>query len=196
MTKQTITLLGAVLAVAVLLAGILLGVLPRLDQASQSRQERDSVAIQNNTQQALIAAYAQQRSKLPALQSEVADLKQQIASGPHLEQLIDVASRLPGGAVLVSITPGESGDGTPGAGAGTQPTPASGQAATTGFQSVPVTMVVALGRSADAAQVLQKLRAGPRLLAIDHATLEPGAAQGGVATLTVEGRVFMMGATG
>lgn len=192
MTKQTINLLGAVLTVAVLLVGIVLGVLPRLDHASESRQQRDSVALQNNTQQMLITTYAQQRATLPTIQSEVADLKRQIAAGPHLEQLIDVASDLPGGAVLVSITPGESSSGPAGDGAAAAPS----QAPAAGIQPIPVTMVIALGRSADAGQVLQKLRAGPRLLAIDRATLAAGGDQGSVSTLTVEGRVFMMGAEG
>ena len=191
MTRQTINLLGAVLTVAVLLAGVLLGVLPRLDQASQSRQERDTVAAQNTTQQMLISTYARQRATLPQLQSEVADLKQQIASGPHLEQLIDVASDLPGGAVLVSITPGES---SSGASSGAGPAPGPSPAPAAGVQAVPVTLVVALGRTADAAQVLQKLRSGPRLLAIDRATLAPAGDKAGVATLTVEGRVFVRGA--
>lgn len=192
MTKQTINLLGAVLTVAVLLVGIVLGVLPRLDHASESRQQRDSVALQNNTQQMLITTYAQQRATLPTIQSELADLKRQIAAGPHLEQLIDVASQLPGGAVLVSITPGESSSGPAGGGAAAAPS----QAPATGIEPIPVTMVIALGRSADAGQVLQKLRAGPRLLAIDRATLAAGGDQGSVSTLTVEGRVFMMGAQG
>ncbi|UDY23074.1 hypothetical protein [Nocardioides sp. Kera G14] len=192
MTKQTINLLGGLVVAVILLVGLLLGVLPRLHEASESHQERDTVAMQNDTQQTLISVYAKQRAQLPALQAEVADLKQQIATGPHLEQLIDVASQLPAGAVLRSISPGSESNGTAQA-----PTTDTGAAAQgSAFQSIPVTLVVELGKPADATQVMEKLRSGPRLFAIDHATLKSGAGSGGKgsSTLTVEGRVFATGA--
>jgi len=190
MTKQTINLLGGLLVVVILLAGVFLGVLPRVHDAQQSHQQRDTVAMQNQTQQTLISAYAEQRKQLPTLQAEVASLKQQIADGPHFEQLIDVASDLPGGAVLVSITPGDGTDGTSASGTtGAAPSDTS----TGGFQSLPVTVVVTLPKVSDAPAVLDKLRAGPRLFAIDHVTLagSESGTKGGGSTLTVAGRVFM-----
>lgn len=207
MTKQTINLLGGLVVVAILFIGVFLGVLPRLHDAQQSHQQRDTVARQNQTQQMLISAYGAQRKQLPAVQAELASLQQQIADGPHLEQLIDVASNLPGGAVLVSITPGDassatgaapaaapSASATPGATPGAAPA-GSGSGA---FQALPVSLVVTLAKAADAPAVLDKLRAGPRLFAIDHVTLAgagaPSAGSGakaGGTTLTVDGRVFM-----
>jgi len=204
MTKQTINLLGGLLVVVIVLAGIFLGVVPRLNQAAQSHQDRDAVAMQNQTQQTLISAYAQQRQQLPGLQAQVASLKRQIAAGPHLEQLIDVASGLPDGAALVSITPaGSSGSGavaaspsasvtaTPGA----TPSGAASGTVASGFEALPVTVVVSLRKPADAAAVLDRLRAGPRLFLIDHVTLAGSAASGSKsgagATLTVAGSVFM-----
>ena len=197
MTKQTINLLGGLLVVVIVLAGVLLGVLPRLNQAGQSHRERDAVAMRNQTQQTLIAAYAQQRAQLPALRAEVAVLKQQIANGPHLEQLIDVASDLPAGAVLRSITPGESAAGAAASGSAGSTSGAAEAApqstGTGGFEALPVSVVVSLHKPADAPAVLDKLRAGPRLFAIDHVTLASSGAdgKGGGSTLTVDGRVFM-----
>jgi hypothetical protein len=193
MTKQTINLLGCLVVALILLAGALFGVMPRWHDASQHEHDRDRVAINNQTQQSLIAAYATQRTRLPALQAEVSALKQQIADGPHLEQLIDVAAQLPAGAVLRSITPQDTAA-QPGATTPTAPTAAQTDMSAS-FQAYPVTLVVDLNRAADAPAVLDRLRAGPRLLAIDHVALagsagSPGGGKGG-STLTVDGRVFL-----
>lgn len=202
MSKQTINLLGGVVVAAILLLGLLLGVLPRWQAAQDADADRHEVALRNQEQQAFISALAAQREDLPQLRAQVGALKQQIASGPHLEQVIELASGLPGGAVLRSITPAE-GDAS-GAGTGTTATPTPGAGtgggtntgAATGtvstFAALPVTIVIDVRRATDAAAVLDKLREGPRLLAVDQAELtESGAGDAGAAyTLTVTGRVF------
>jgi hypothetical protein len=198
MTKQTINLLGGVLVAAIVVVGLLLGVLPRWQQAGAAENERRTVALQNQGQQALITALSAQRRQLPQLQAQVAALKQQIASGPHLEQLIDVTGALPAGAALRSITPAP-GTAQP---ASPAPTPTTAPTAgatnpgaagsTAGFRSLPVTIVIDLRRPGDAAKALDALRTGPRLLAIDQATLASGGAgKTATYTLTVDGRVFM-----
>lgn len=195
MTKHTINLLGGLVVTLILVAGVLLGVLPGWGRAGQHDQDRAQVAARNQTQQVLIDAYAAQRAKLPELQAQVAALKQQIADGPHLEQLIDVASHLPSGAVLRSITPqdGATAQAAPVAPA-TPSTTASPGATGGAFQEFPVTMVIDLRGTSDAPAVLDRLRAGPRLLAMDHVTLAQTAASethSGGATLTIDGRVFI-----
>jgi TolA-binding protein len=208
MTRQTINLLGGVVVLGIALLGVFLGALPRWQAADQAEATRRTVASQNQTQEIRIVALGEQRRQLSTLQSQVAALKQQIASGAHLEQLIELASDLPGEARLRSITPGQaSAPGMPASpGASTTPAPSTapsegtaamaGTAATAGaaaFEALPVTIVIDLRRADDAPQVLDKLRAGPRLLAIDQAMLAPsGAASKGPAySLTVSGQVFL-----
>jgi type II secretory pathway pseudopilin PulG len=184
--RQAINLLGALVVALIVLLGALIGVLPRWQAARSAESDRQAVATQNQTQQMLIAAFAQQRQQLPQLQAQVAALKQQIPSEPRLDQLITLATGLPDGATLQTIGPGGS-DTTAAAGASPD---------ANGFQAVPVTMTIALQKATDAPSVLDKLRAGPRLLAIDEATVDPaGAGQGAkkgaaTSTLTVVGRVF------
>jgi len=192
MTRQTINLLGILVIGAILVLGLLLVALPRWNAAHDADAQRSTVELQNQSQQALISAYAQQRQQLPQLQSEVVALKQQIAPGPHLEQVIELASDLPSGAVLRSITPTVS-DPTAAASPAAS-APAGGSAS--GFTALPVTVVIGLRQPADAAKVLDKLRSGPRLLAVDRATLAPGSSGAGLDarasyTLTVGGRVFL-----
>jgi Tfp pilus assembly protein PilO len=176
MTRQTINFLGGVVVTAIVVLGLFLGVLPRWQQAGAAENERRVVALQNQGQQALIAALAAQRRQLPQLQAQVAALKQQIASGPHLEQLIEVAAALPAGSALRSITPA----------------PGTARPAAAGFRSLPVTIVIDLRQADAAAKTLDGLRAGPRLLAIDQATLASGGSGKATKyTLTVDGRVFM-----
>lgn len=202
MTRQTINILGGVLVAAIVVLGLFLGVLPRWQQAGSAERERRSVALQNQGQQALIATLSAQRKQLPQLQAQVAALKEQIAAGPHLEQLIDVAGALPAGATLRSITPvpGTAQPGSPSASPSptASPTTSPGSApATAAFRSLPVTIVVNLRRPSDAAKALDGLRAGPRLLAIDQATLAAGGSSKATAyALTVDGRVFMNQAAG
>jgi hypothetical protein len=206
MTRRTINILGGVLVAAIVVLGLVLGVLPRWQQAGAAESERRSVALQNQGQQALIATLSAQRQQLPQLQAQVAALKQQIAAGPHLEQLIDVAGALPAGATLRSITPVPSTAQPAAPAASSSPTasPTAGPAAspgsapaTAGFRSLPVTIVINLRRASDAAKALDGLRAGPRLLAIDQATLAAGGSSKATAyALTVDGRVFMNQAAG
>ena len=200
MTRQSINVLGGALVAAIVVLGLFLGVLPRWQQAGAAESERRSVVLQNQGQEALIAALGAQRRQLPQLQAQVTALKQQIASGPHLEQLIDVAAALPAGAALRSITPvpGTAPPASPTA----SPSPNGGSAigrdaATAGFRSLAVTIVVDLRRASDAAKALDALRAGPRLLAVDQATLASGGTgKATTYTLTVDGRVFMNQAVG
>lgn len=182
MTRQTINLFGALLVAVIILVGVLLGVLPHLSQASQNHQQRDTVAQQNQTQETLIEAYARRREQLPALQQQVETLRRQITDGPHLEQLIALSARLPDGATLVSITPQETADGE-----------SANVTDESGFASRSVTLGIELRNAADAAAVLDGLRAGPRLFAIDHVVLGDSGveAKKGTALLTVTGRVFM-----
>lgn len=189
MTKQTINLLGGVVVAAIVVLGLLVGVLPRWSAARTADQDRQTVAAQNQNQQLRNTALAAQRSHLPELQADVAALKQQIPSGPHLEQLIEVAATLPDHAVLRSITPGQ-GDTSGGAPAAPPAPPTS---TSDGFAALPITIVIDLRRAGDAASVLDKLRTGPRLLAIDQASVTSGSAGDASpsSTLTVRGRVFM-----
>jgi type II secretory pathway pseudopilin PulG len=182
MNRQAINLLGGLVAAVLVLLGVVLGVLPHWQQARSDAADRQSVALQNQAQQTLIAGLAAQRQQLPQLQAQVAALEQQIPSAPRLDHLIDLTTGLPAGAVLRTITPGTAtADAT---------TPAT--ASTTGFQQVPVTLTIDLRQPADAAQVLDRLRAGPRLLAIDEATVGQGSGTGSAeASLTVTGRVFL-----
>lgn len=202
MTRRTINILGGVLVAAIVVLGLFLGVLPRWQQAGAAESERRSVALQNQGQQALIATLSAQRQQLPQLQAQVAALKEQIAAGPHLEQLIDVAGALPAGATLRSITPVPSTaqPAAPAASASPTASPTAGPGsvpATAGFRSLPVTIVINLRRAGDAAKALDGLRAGPRLLAIDQATLAAGGSSKATAyALTVDGRVFMNQAAG
>lgn len=189
MTKQTINLLGGIVVAAIVVLGLLVGVLPRWSAARTADADRATVAAQNQNQQLRNAALAGQRSHLPALQADVAALKQQIPSGPHLEQLIAVAADLPAHAVLRSIAPG-GGEASGGAAAAS---PAPETSTSNGFAALPITMVIDLHRAGDAPAVLDKLRTGPRLLAIDQASVTSASSGDGSTryTLTVTGRVFM-----
>lgn len=204
MNRQAINLLGGLLVVVIVLLGVVVGVLPRWQQARSDGDARQTVAAQNQTQESLIAALAQQRQQLPQLQAQVDELEQEIPSAPRLDQLIDLTTGLPRGAVLRSLTPGDSASsGTTSSGTASSGTASSGTTATApgattvpgGFQELPVTLAIDLKQASDADAVLDALRGGPRLLAIDEATVTGGdggtGAGSGGATLTVTGRVFM-----
>jgi hypothetical protein len=186
MTKQTINLIGGVVVGAIVVLGLLFGVLPRLSAARTADTDRDSAAMQNRNQQMLNAGLAAQMATLPTLQAEVAALKQEIPSGPHLEQLIKVVGGLPAGATLRSITPGT------GVGTAASSAPAPQATGAGDFISVPVTMVFDVRQLADSAAVLDTLRAGPRLFAVDTVGVAASGDAGKKAgyTLTVTGRAF------
>lgn len=191
MNRQAINLLGGLLVAAIVLLGVVVGVLPRWQEARAAADQRQTVALQNQQQQAAIAALAQQRQQLPQMQTQVDALEQQIPSSPRLDQLIDLTTGLPDGAVLQTFTPGA----TPTSGSASTTTPSTAAPTDGGFQQLPVTLTIGLRDASDAAAVLDRLRAGPRLLAIDDATLagggDAGASGASGATLTVAGRVFL-----
>jgi len=189
MNRQAINLLGGLVVVVLVLLGIVVGVLPRWQEARSAVSDKQTVALANQEQETVIAALAQERQQLPQLQTQVNALEQQIPSSPRLDQLIDLTTGLPDGASLQTFTPG--GTSTSGSATTTTPTPTSG-----GFQQLPVTLTIGLRQASDAAAVLDRLRGGPRLLAIDEATVAAGGTTGGsggasAATLTVTGRVFL-----
>lgn len=192
MNRQAINLLGGLVVVVIVLLGVVVGVLPRWQDARAAAADRQSVASQNQQQEAAIAVLAQQRQQLPQLQSQVDALEQQIPSSPRLDQLIDLTTGLPDGAVLQTFTPG----GTPAAGSATTTTPSTTAPTAGGFQQLPITLTIGLRNASDAPAVLDRLRGGPRLLAIDEATVAGGGGTvtsggGSAATLTVAGRVFL-----
>ena len=109
MTKQLITLIGAVIAAAVLAAAVLVGVVPLVGGVFTAAGQRQQVETTNAGYEAQIADLTAQNERLDEIESGVAQLRAQIPDDELLNQVFDRISRA-GTSAGVDITGVSRGD--------------------------------------------------------------------------------------
>ncbi|GAA2883390.1 hypothetical protein [Microbacterium esteraromaticum] len=109
MTKQLITLIGALVAAAVLAAAVLVGVVPLVGGVFTAAGQRQQVETTNAGYEAQIADLTAQNERLDEIESGVEQLRAQIPDGELLNQVFDRISRA-GTSAGVEITGVSRGD--------------------------------------------------------------------------------------
>ncbi|UJP10277.1 hypothetical protein L2X99_00705 [Microbacterium sp. KUDC0406] len=110
MTRQLINLVGGLVAVLVLVAGVLLIGLPMYSNAQATAAEADQVALGNQTQQTIIDGLRAQEKKSDELDAELAKLRRQIAPEPRADDIVALAIAAVGAhhGTLDSVTVAEA----------------------------------------------------------------------------------------
>ena len=185
MTKQTTTMAGAVAVIAIIAAAVLLGILPQVQAAATSRSGRTETEQSNELLKVQAIQLAEQAEDLEGLEAELDELRSQIPDTADLASVTRViVNALEGrdgsnSTTLVSITPR-----VPPIAFEPRPQltpevvepevpqyadPRSSEEVPAGtFQEIPLTITATAGTVADAFLFIDKLNAGPRLLAVHH----------------------------
>lgn len=101
--------LGAILLIVALVAGTwFIGMAPRLTEAAQANDERESVEQQNLVHEATLAVLQQQFDGVEVLQKELDEMQVALPGGLDLPELINEVNRVSGasGVVVTSLTLG------------------------------------------------------------------------------------------
>ncbi|MDQ0614922.1 TolA-binding protein [Microbacterium sp. W4I4] len=218
MTKQLITLIGALVSAAVIIAAVVIGVVPLVGGVFSADTERQQVAATNATYETQIATLTAQKEKLAEINAAVEKLRGQVPEKQLLNQVFERIS-LAATSAGVTVTAANRGDlapyaprtgtadaaasvpapvptptpttGTPIDGAndvadkadanvadadgatadGGTPAPAAPTAAASAREQVELSISVTAPDMASAFAFLDGLRAGPRAIAIDTATV-------------------------
>ncbi|MEV7632544.1 hypothetical protein AB0N64_09060 [Microbacterium sp. NPDC089318] len=93
MTKQLITLIGALLTVAVLAVAVLLGVLPLMGGVASADAQRQDVIATNTGYETQIASLTEQSKRIDEIERAVAQLRSQIPGDELLNQVFERISR-------------------------------------------------------------------------------------------------------
>jgi hypothetical protein len=93
MTKQLITLIGALVSAAVIIAAVVIGVVPLVGGVVSADAERQQVAATNATYETQIATLTAQKEKLDEINTAVEQLRTQIPDKQLLNQVFERISR-------------------------------------------------------------------------------------------------------
>lgn len=218
MTKQLITLIGALVSAAVIVAAVLIGVVPLVGGVFSADAERQQVAATNATYETQITALTKQKENLDEINAAVEKLRGQVPDKQLLNQVFERIS-LAATSAGVTVTAANRGDlapyaprtgsadaaasapapaptptpttGTPIDGAndvaaqananvadtngatadGGTPTPAPATPPAAAREQIELSISVTAPDMASAFAFLDGLRAGPRAIAIDTATV-------------------------
>lgn len=110
MTKQLVTLIGAVASVGILVAGALLFALPQFTGSQQINADAASVEQANAVQQAALDALSVQAADMTELDREVAELRRQIPASVRADDIVQLAADAAAahGGTVVAIAVGET----------------------------------------------------------------------------------------
>jgi len=106
MTKQLITLIGALITAVVLVAAVMLGVVPLVGGVFSADAQRGQVAATNQTYEMQIAALQEQQQRMGEIESAVAELRAQVPDAPLLNQVFERISKAEdsAGVRVVAVT--------------------------------------------------------------------------------------------
>jgi hypothetical protein len=206
--KQLVNLIGGAAALAIVILGVVVFAVPLYSTASTTNGEANRVASQNDTQQAVLDGLAAQAADTTELDADVDELRAEIPRTAHLDDVLYLAVQAAQahGGTVTALTKGDAtafaartAEVEASASGGTAPAPAASDASASGSASgdasadpaatgadeatqTPVTVTIDAPDVAAATQILDALRAGPRLVAVQQGavTTKP---EGGV-TLT------------
>ena len=109
MTKQLITLIGALISAAVIVAAVLVGVVPLIGGVVSADSQREQVAATNAGFEKQIASLTTQKANLADIQGAVTQLRGQIPEQQLLNQVFERISRAATDAG-VTVTDASRGD--------------------------------------------------------------------------------------
>jgi len=109
MTKQLITLIGALISAAVIVAAVLVGVVPLIGGVVSADSQREQVAATNAGFEKQIASLTTQKANLAEIQGAVTQLRGQIPEQQLLNQVFERISRAATDAG-VTVTDASRGD--------------------------------------------------------------------------------------
>ncbi|WP_193597241.1 hypothetical protein [Microbacterium sp. YJN-G] len=109
MTRQLITLIGALITVTVVALGVMLGVLPLVGRGLTALDQTDQARNTNAVYSSQIDALEEQKQRMPQIEAELAALRTQIPAAPLVDQVFAIidASASAAGVRIDSITRGE-----------------------------------------------------------------------------------------
>lgn len=109
MSKQLITLIGALVSIAIVVLAVVFGVLPLVGQSFTALGSTSQVASTNAAYQAQIAELQKQKQRKSEIDASVEALRSQIPASPELDQVFDIiaTSAQASGAILTSATRGD-----------------------------------------------------------------------------------------
>jgi hypothetical protein len=109
-SKSLVNAIGVAVTAGILLLGILVFALPLWSTANATVQAAEGVAAQNRTQQAVLDGLTAQAAELDAVEREVAELRREIPTTPHAEDVVELAANaaLEAGATLVAVRPADA----------------------------------------------------------------------------------------
>ncbi len=109
MTKQLITLIGALVSIAIVALAVVFGVLPLVGQSFAALGSTSQVASTNAAYQAQIEELRKQEQRKSEIDASVKTLRGEIPGSPELDQVFDIVatSAQASGAILTSATRGD-----------------------------------------------------------------------------------------
>jgi len=109
MTKSLITLIGAIVSIAIVALAVVFGVLPLVGQSFTALGDTGQAATTNRGYEKQISDLQKQKARKDEIDAAVSDLRAQIAAAPDLDQAFDVisGSAQTAGVVITSITRGD-----------------------------------------------------------------------------------------
>ena len=108
--KQFLNLIGAIVVLAVVTAGVLLLALPLFTQSSTTATDADLVAQTNAGYEAQIASLREREADMDDIEDTVAELRQQIPAEPLLDDVFEVVATAAdtAGVSIQTVTVGET----------------------------------------------------------------------------------------
>lgn len=109
MTKSLITLIGAIVSIAIVALAVVFGVLPLLGQSFTALGDTAQAGTTNQAYEKQISDLQKQKARKDEIDASVSDLRAEIAAVPDLDQAFDVisGSAQNAGVVITSITRGD-----------------------------------------------------------------------------------------
>ncbi|GAB2515138.1 hypothetical protein GCM10027064_11120 [Microbacterium petrolearium] len=202
-------LLGAILAIAILVVGFVVGIKPMLDQADAAAAEQARIAETNKALALRLAELRRTQSALEEHQADLDELRRELPSSSeydvYIEQLDATAMTSGAGVALNRLTFGDAalagGEGDEAsAGADAADSAEDAAAAAVGAQagvllSVPVSIDVA-GSGPDVRTFIDRLQHGDRYTLVTDVTMSAAGDRGDImtaeTTATIEGLIWIL----
>jgi Tfp pilus assembly protein PilO len=104
--KQFINLIGAILVIAVIVAGILLLAVPLFVNASQTGESSQSVAASNAAYAVRVATLEAESDRIDEIESDLAELRAEIPAASDLDDVFEIVATAAqqAGVTVVSAT--------------------------------------------------------------------------------------------
>ncbi|WP_458041945.1 MULTISPECIES: hypothetical protein [Bacteria] len=108
--KQFMNLIGGILVLAVLAAGVLLLALPLFGQSSATATDADLVVQTNATYETQIASLREREADMDEIEDTVAELRREIPADPRLDDVFEVvaAAAQTAGVSIRTVTVGDT----------------------------------------------------------------------------------------